>query len=139
MNFMCEYKNSALQFAIIFILGVYFVQIHTTNPNKDTIRYCLNNFNLFIYFSVPTEVMLIKREYFNRWYGLKPYFLAMFVSRTPVTIFFALIYLLIVYPATAQPIELTRILMFVSMCVMVALVAESMGTVISSTLSIVVS
>ncbi|CAH4037664.1 unnamed protein product [Pieris brassicae] len=90
-----------------------------------------------ILLAFPTEVMLIKREYFNRWYGLKPYFAAMVVSRTPATIFFTLIYLAIVYPATAQPMELTRILMFVSTCILVALVAESMGTVISSTLSIV--
>ncbi|XP_045494649.1 ATP-binding cassette sub-family G member 1-like [Colias croceus] len=85
----------------------------------------------------PTEVMLIKREYFNRWYGLKPYFAAMFVSRTPATIFFSLLYLAIVYPWTAQPMELSRILMFVSTCIMVALIAESLGTLISSTLSIV--
>ncbi|CAK1549244.1 unnamed protein product [Leptosia nina] len=90
-----------------------------------------------ILLAFPSEVMIIKREYFNRWYGLKPYFAALFVSRTPATIFFALIYLSIVYPATAQPMELSRILMFVSTCVMVALVAESMGTVISSTLNIV--
>lgn len=28
------------------------------------------------------EVQLLKREYFNRWYGLNPYFCALTFSRT---------------------------------------------------------
>ncbi|KAJ2949943.1 hypothetical protein O0L34_g11268 [Tuta absoluta] len=85
----------------------------------------------------PSEVQLIKREYFNRWYGLKPYYAALVVSRTPATIFFSLIYLSITYPLTAQPMEMNRILMFGTICIMVALISESMGTVISSMLSVV--
>ncbi|KAL4715556.1 hypothetical protein ACJJTC_009182 [Scirpophaga incertulas] len=85
----------------------------------------------------PKEVQLIKREYFNRWYGLKPYYAALVVSRTPATIFFSLIYLVITYPLTNQPMELSRVLMFTTICIMVALISESMGTVISSMLSVV--
>ncbi|CAH2076009.1 unnamed protein product, partial [Iphiclides podalirius] len=90
-----------------------------------------------ILLAFPKEVQLIKREYFNRWYGLKPYYAALVVSRTPATIFFSLIYLAIVYPLTSQPMELPRIVMFMSVCIMVALISESMGTVISSSLSVV--
>lgn len=89
--------------------------------------------------SVPDEVQLVKREYFNRWYGLKPYYAALVVSRTPATIFFSLIYLVITYPLTSQPMEGPRIAMFTAICIMVALISESMGTVISSMLSVVVS
>ncbi|XP_063531758.1 ATP-binding cassette sub-family G member 1-like [Cydia strobilella] len=85
----------------------------------------------------PTEVQLMKREYFNRWYGLKPYYAALVVSRTPATVAFSLLYLCITYPLTSQPMELDRILMFTSICVVVALISESMGTVISSTLNVV--
>ncbi|XP_063822356.1 ATP-binding cassette sub-family G member 1 [Ostrinia nubilalis] len=85
----------------------------------------------------PKEVQLVKREYFNRWYGLKPYYAALVVSRTPATIFFSLIYLGITYPLTSQPMELPRVLMFTAICIMVALISESMGTVISSMLSVV--
>lgn len=81
----------------------------------------------------------MKREYFNRWYGLKPYYAALVVSRTPATIFFSLIYLVIAYPVTSQPLEVARILMFTAICILVALISESMGTVISSMLSVVVS
>ncbi|XP_021201263.3 ATP-binding cassette sub-family G member 1 [Helicoverpa armigera] len=85
----------------------------------------------------PTEVQLVKREYFNRWYGLKPYYAALVVSRTPATIFFSLIYLVITYPITSQPMELDRIIMFSVTCILIALISESMGTVISSMLSVV--
>ncbi|KAL0831044.1 hypothetical protein ABMA28_001927 [Loxostege sticticalis] len=85
----------------------------------------------------PKEVQLVKREYFNRWYGLKPYYAALVVSRTPATIFFSLIYLCITYPLTSQPMELPRVAMFTAICIMVALISESMGTVISSMLSVV--
>ncbi|XP_013187811.2 ATP-binding cassette sub-family G member 1 [Amyelois transitella] len=85
----------------------------------------------------PKEVQLVKREYFNRWYGLKAYYAALVVSRTPATIFFSLIYLGITYPITSQPMEISRVLMFTSICILVALISESMGTVISSTLSVV--
>lgn len=88
---------------------------------------------------VPSEVQLVKREYFNRWYGLKPYYAALVVSRTPTTVFFSLLYLCITYPMTSQPLELPRLMMFTSICVLTALISESMGTVISSTLSVVVS
>ncbi|XP_059051407.1 ATP-binding cassette sub-family G member 1-like [Achroia grisella] len=85
----------------------------------------------------PKEVQLVKREYFNRWYGLKAYYAALVVSRTPATIFFSLLYLVLTYPITSQPLELHRVLMFATICVTVALISESMGTVISSTLSVV--
>ncbi|XP_041988564.1 ATP-binding cassette sub-family G member 1-like [Aricia agestis] len=90
-----------------------------------------------ILLAYPTEVSLIKREYFNRWYGLKPYYAALVVSRTPLTVFFALLFLVIVYPITSQPLEVVRIVMFLTMCIMVALISESMGTLISSTLNVV--
>lgn len=43
---------------------------------------------------VPQEVRLLKREHFNRWYSLNPYFCALTVSRLPiqVTLQSALIY-----------------------------------------------
>lgn len=95
-------------------------------------------FLAIILFPDPSEVLLVKREYFNRWYGLKPYYAALVVSRIPATIFFCLIYLVLAYPMTAQPMELSRVSMFVATCILVALISESMGTLISSMLSVVV-
>jgi len=35
---------------------------------------------------VPTEVRLLKREYFNRWYGLNAYFCALTFSQLPMQV-----------------------------------------------------
>lgn len=38
------------------------------------------------FFSDPQELQIVKREYFNRWYGAKPYFVANAVSTLPVQV-----------------------------------------------------
>lgn len=35
---------------------------------------------------VPLEMKLMKREYFNRWYGLKAYYTALTVSTLPLMV-----------------------------------------------------
>ncbi|XP_045534774.1 ATP-binding cassette sub-family G member 1 [Papilio machaon] len=128
-----------------FIIGMLFCQIgYDASKTIFNFGFCYACIIAMLYvpmmpilLAFPKEVQLIKREYFNRWYGLKPYYAALIVSRTPATIFFSLIYLAIVYPLTSQPMEATRIVMFISVCILVALISESMGTVISSSLSVV--
>lgn len=40
--------------------------------------------NMFLNcFSDPSEVKLLKKECFNRWYGLSPYYAALTLSRLP--------------------------------------------------------
>ncbi|GBP31659.1 ATP-binding cassette sub-family G member 1 [Eumeta japonica] len=85
----------------------------------------------------PTEVQLLRREYFNRWYGLKPYYAALVVSRIPSTVIFSLVFLILTYIFTDQPLELHRMAMFCSASVLVAMISESLGTVISSMLNVV--
>lgn len=34
----------------------------------------------------PFEVKLLKREYFNRWYSLRPYYIAMQLSKIPTMV-----------------------------------------------------
>jgi ATP-binding cassette subfamily G (WHITE) protein 1 len=41
---------------------------------------------LLCYFAVPSEVQLLKREYFNRWYSLHAYFCALSIARLPVQV-----------------------------------------------------
>lgn len=38
---------------------------------------------IFYVFSDPSEVKLLKKECFNRWYGLMPYYTALTLSRIP--------------------------------------------------------
>lgn len=36
--------------------------------------------------SVPNEIPVIKREYFNRWYSLKAYYFATLIGDIPVQV-----------------------------------------------------
>ncbi|GLV33100.1 uncharacterized protein CBL_10447 [Carabus blaptoides fortunei] len=85
----------------------------------------------------PTEVQIIKREYFNRWYNLPSYFLAMTLINMPIQILLATMYIGVVYTVTNQPLELQRVVMFLTVCVMIGLISESIGLAISSTLNII--
>lgn len=88
--------------------------------------------------TVPSEIRLLKREYFNRWYGLTSYFLAMSFSRLPAQIIFSSVYVLIVYVLTDQPLDTQRCLMFLGICIIIGFISESLGLVLSSFLNVVV-
>ncbi|XP_015108959.1 ATP-binding cassette sub-family G member 1 isoform X2 [Diachasma alloeum] len=86
----------------------------------------------------PLQVQLVKREHFNRWYKISPYFCALTISTIPVQIILALIYLSMVYFFVGQPLELFRIAMFFSTCIVCVFIAETLGLAIGSSLSIVI-
>lgn len=96
----------------------------------------------YIFFSslliVPYEINLIKREHFNRWFRIGPYYCAMIVAKLPIHMAINIAYITIIYLATDQPLELNRMAMFYSISLLVALTSESLGTLLSSRLSLVV-
>lgn len=94
---------------------------------------------VFHFLSVPTEVRLLKREYFNQWYKLGPYYCAMICAKMPFQIFLALIYLTMIYLMSSQPLELSRIVMLYAVSFLIAMNSDSFGVLIASRLSIVVS
>lgn len=57
----------------------------------------------------------------------------------PIQMVLSSMYIGVVYTMTNQPLEFDRIIMFFSVCVMIALISESIGLAISSTLNIIVS
>lgn len=81
----------------------------------------------------------MKREHFNRWYGLNSYFLALTVSTIPIQTIFCTMYVALVYFLTDQPVEIDRIFMFFSICVITSFISESLGLMIASVLNVVVS
>ncbi|KAL2732539.1 ATP-binding cassette sub-family G member 1-like [Vespula maculifrons] len=85
----------------------------------------------------PSEVLLLKREHFNRWYNLSPYYCALSLSYIPVQFFITFIYVSMVYTITGQPLELPRISKFFAICLLCAFIAESIALSIASTLSMV--
>lgn len=94
---------------------------------------------LISYFLVPTQVQLLKREYFNRWYRCNPYFFASLLARLPMQFANSILYLTMVYLITDQPIEVKRIALFYLISILTSLTSESFGLLISSRLSVSVS
>jgi hypothetical protein len=43
-------------------------------------------FNNIFTLTVPYEVKLMKKEYFNRWYGLNSFYMATTLSKIPVQV-----------------------------------------------------
>ncbi|XP_015590801.1 ATP-binding cassette sub-family G member 1 [Cephus cinctus] len=84
----------------------------------------------------PTEVKLVKKEHFNRWYDLTPYYAALTVSKLPVQIFLNMIFVSLAYGMTGLPHEGIRFTMFSLIGNAVSLVAEGIGLAIGSVFNI---
>ncbi|XP_055917320.1 ATP-binding cassette sub-family G member 1 [Eupeodes corollae] len=85
----------------------------------------------------PTEVRLLKREYFNQWYQLSSYYLAMVCSKIPFMLILALIYISMIYLMSNQPLELNRFSMIFLISILTGMTSDSLGVLISSRFSIV--
>uniref|UniRef100_A0A1B6C8R7 ABC transporter domain-containing protein n=1 Tax=Clastoptera arizonana TaxID=38151 RepID=A0A1B6C8R7_9HEMI len=78
----------------------------------------------------PYEVKLLRKEHFNRWYNLNPYYLAYSFSRVPVLVFNSLLFLTLVYFMSGLPREMYRFFLFSIVGITTSFVAEGMGLAI---------
>ncbi|KAL2732543.1 ATP-binding cassette sub-family G member 1 isoform X1 [Vespula maculifrons] len=86
--------------------------------------------------SFPLELPVLLKENFNRWYSLKAYYLALTVSDIPFQAIFCIIYVTIVYFLTSQPAEIMRFSMFLSACLLISFVAQSVGLVVGAAMNV---
>ncbi|XP_051174768.1 ATP-binding cassette sub-family G member 1 isoform X1 [Leptopilina boulardi] len=86
--------------------------------------------------SFPLEMPVLLKENFNRWYSLKAYYLAITVSDIPFQAIFCIIYVTIVYFLTSQLPELSRFSMFLSACLLISFVAQSVGLVVGAAMNV---
>ncbi|XP_028178023.1 ATP-binding cassette sub-family G member 4 [Ostrinia furnacalis] len=84
----------------------------------------------------PQEVKLVKKEHFNRWYSLTPYYAALTVSKLPVQVTLNCLFCTIVYFMTGVPFSLPRFIAFCLIGNVVSLVAEGMGLAIGSVFNV---
>lgn len=96
------------------------------------------NVILIKYRKVPAEIELIKREHFNKWFRIGPYYCSMVLAKLPIHLVINVCYITIIYVSTDQPLEWRRMAMFYSVALLIGMTSESLGTLISSRLSLVV-
>ncbi|CAH0584125.1 unnamed protein product [Chrysodeixis includens] len=84
----------------------------------------------------PQEVKLVKKEHFNCWYSLTPYYAALTVSKLPVQVTFNIIFSTIVYFMAGIPFSVSRFVAFCLIGNVVSLAAEGMGLAIGSVFNV---
>ena len=117
-----------------------------TNENTTLILFTL----MFLSFTAmmptvltfPRELAVFRKEHQNNWYSSIAYYLARTLIDLPFHFVFPAIYALIVYPMTGQPESESRLALFIAVCCLVSLVAQSIGvligTIFSESLNIIV-
>lgn len=87
----------------------------------------------------PLEMPIVAREHFNRWYSKKAYYFALTFADLPLQFVCVLVYVLITYVMTAQPLEIFRLSLFFTISVMVTLISQGFGMIIGATCGVKVN
>lgn len=127
-----------------FLIGALYWQIgNDGNKVLSNLGFLFFNMLFLMYTSMtitilsfPLEMPVLLKEHFNRWYSLRSYYFAITVSDMPFQTIFCVIYVTIVYLMTAQPMEFFRFGMFLSACLLVSFVAQSVGLVVGAAMNV---
>ncbi|XP_055549565.1 ATP-binding cassette subfamily G member 4 [Wyeomyia smithii] len=85
----------------------------------------------------PTEMGVVLKEHFNRWYTLKSYYLSVNLIDLPISFSCCLGFTCIIYFMSGQPMEMFRFGMFFSISFLIVLVAQSIGLAIGAWFNVV--
>ncbi|XP_013115822.2 ATP-binding cassette sub-family G member 4 [Stomoxys calcitrans] len=85
---------------------------------------------------IPREIHFIRREYFNHWYRISSYFVALLTSQLPLLCGMSIISSIMVYLLTGQPMQFWRFCMFAAMVILISLVSLSFGILVGSCFNI---
>lgn len=125
---------------VAFFIGIMYFQSGYSAKNL------MNNFK-FVFYSVmflmftafsslqttfPSELPVIKREHFNRWYSFTAYYTSLILADLPFQVLCTIVYIVITYFLTSQPLEWSRFSMFFIINLLCTFVAQGLGMIVSS-------
>ncbi|XP_075169061.1 ATP-binding cassette subfamily G member 4-like [Haematobia irritans] len=82
--------------------------------------------------NVPRDILYMKREYFNRWYRLSTYYMALVTSQLPLLCPMSLIGAAILYLITGQPLDFYRFTLYYVNILLVSLLTSSFGILLGA-------
>ncbi|XP_067009007.2 ATP-binding cassette sub-family G member 1 isoform X2 [Anabrus simplex] len=122
---------------------VFFNQANDGSKMFNHMKFCIGVilFHTYTWLMVPvllfpSEVKVMKKEFFNQWYSLSPYYMALQLSKVPTQIFFSMIFLSMVYFMSGLPTEFQRFFIFSLIGVITSMVAEGLGLAVASILNV---
>ncbi|XP_005184543.2 ATP-binding cassette sub-family G member 4 [Musca domestica] len=85
----------------------------------------------------PIEMSILLKEHFNRWYSLKAYYTSITLLDLPISIVGSLLFTIIIYLWSYQPMEWSRFWMFFAISVLTVFVGQSFGLMIGAWFDVV--
>lgn len=85
----------------------------------------------------PNELSVLTKEHFNRWYSLKMYYASLTVMDIPLSVFCCILFSVIMYWMTGQPLQWNRFTMFTVLSLLIVFVAQSFGLMIGAVFNVV--
>ncbi|KAF7988675.1 hypothetical protein HCN44_001248 [Aphidius gifuensis] len=85
----------------------------------------------------PTEMSILTKEHFNRWYSLKMFYTSVTLIDIPVSIVSCFLFTIIIYFMSGQPADLTRFTMFFVISLLIVFVAQGIGLLIGSVFNVI--
>lgn len=139
------YMRIGVNILVGLMLGVLYIQAGSDGAKV------LDNYNLL--FSIlmhhmmstmmltiltfPTELSILIKEHFNRWYSLRTYYIAVTLVDIPLSVISCGLFSIIIYLMSGQPLEISRFFMFTSISILIVFVAQSFGLMIGAVFNVV--
>lgn len=85
----------------------------------------------------PSQMSILIKEHFNRWYSLKAFYTTITLIDVPISILCCIIFSLIIYYMSAQPLEFIRFFMFLAISLLTMFIGHGTGLMIGSVFNVV--
>ncbi|KAG4068169.1 hypothetical protein HA402_001594 [Bradysia odoriphaga] len=85
----------------------------------------------------PMELSILLKEHFNRWYSLKMYYTSVTLVDVPLSILCCVIFTVMIYVLSGQPMELSRFAMFFAISLLLDFVGQTMGLCVGAWFDVV--